>query len=128
MRRSPTMAGNSGTDSLLHNFHQGRNGGKDGWKFQINSALRIRCSKNCPSFALACLAMFVSRSYGSLCKNTTCSRYSPRLTSALVATSVSRTTLLSGVGIYPTPLDTTITIEASSACTLRTGGSCRLNA
>ena len=66
--------------------------------------------------------MFVSRPYGSLCKNTTCSRYSPRLTSALVATSVSHTTLLSGVGIYPTPLDTTITIEASSACTRRTNG------
>ena len=48
------MAGSSGwRSSLLHNFHQGR-GGKDSWKFQINSALRIRCSKNCPSFALAC--------------------------------------------------------------------------
>ena len=29
---------------------------------------------------------------------------------------------MSSVGIYPTPLDTTITIAASSAWTLRTGG------
>ena len=33
LRRSPTMAGNSGTGSLLHNFHQGRGGGGNGgWK------------------------------------------------------------------------------------------------
>ena len=60
-------------------------------------------------------------------------RYSPRLTSAPVATCVSHTTLLlcepvmSGVGIYPTLLVTTITIAASSAWTLRTGGNWRLN-
>ena len=111
------MAGSSGTGSLLHNFHQGRDGGStSGWKFQTASALKSRCSKNWLRSALACWAIFVSRSYGSLSKN------SPRLTSALVATSVSRTTLLSGVGIYPTPLDTTITIAASSAWTRRTNG------
>ena len=54
LRRPATMAGST-----------------DGWKFQINPALRIRCSKNCASFALACLAMFVSRSYGSRPKNKT---------------------------------------------------------
>ena len=35
---------------------------------------------------------------------------------------------MSGVGIYPTLLDTTITIAASSAWTRRTGGNWRLNA
>ena len=35
--------------------------------------------------------------------------------------------LMSGVGIYPTLLVTTITIAASSAWTRRTGGNCLLN-
>ena len=38
------MAGSSGAGSFPHNFHQGR--GNGGWKFQIASALKIRCSKN----------------------------------------------------------------------------------
>ena len=85
------MAGISGTGSLLQSFHQGRGGGgTGGWKFQIASALRIRCSKNCASLALACLAMFVSRSYGSLPKNTTRYKNSPGPNSALVANCVSR--------------------------------------
>ena len=91
LRRSATMAGISGSGSLPHSFHQGRGGGSTGgWKFQIASALRIRCSKNCASLALACLAMFVSRSYGSLPKNTTRSKNSPGPSSALVANCVSR--------------------------------------
>ena len=74
------MAGSSGSrSSLLHNFHQGR-GGTGGWKLQITSARRIRCFKNCASFALECWAMFVSRSYRSSPKNTTCSKNSPRHT------------------------------------------------
>ena len=36
--------------------------------------------------------------------------------------------IMSGVGIYPTLLDTTITIAGSSAWTRRTNGTCRLNA
>ena len=89
------MAGSSGSrSSLLHNFHQGRgDGSTGGWKFQIASALRIRCSKNCASFALACLAMFVSRSYGSRPKSTTRSKKSPGLSSALVAACVICTTV-----------------------------------
>ena len=92
LRRSPTMAGSSGArSSLLHNFHQGRGGGSSGgWKFQTASARKSRCSKNCASLALACLAMFVSRSYGSLPKNTTRSKNSPGPSSALVANRVSR--------------------------------------
>ena len=47
LHRSATMAGSSG--SLPHSFHQGRGGGStSGWKFQIASALRIRCSTNSP--------------------------------------------------------------------------------
>ena len=62
------MAGSSGSrSSLLHNFHQGRGGGgTGGW------------------------ATFVSRSYGSLPKNTTRYKNSPRPSSALVANCVSR--------------------------------------
>ena len=76
------MAGSSGSrSSLLHSFHQGRgSGGTGGWKLQITSARRIRCFKNCASFALECWAMFVSRSYRSSPKNTTCSKNSPRHT------------------------------------------------
>ena len=72
LRRSATIAGSSGVGSLPHNFHQGRGAGSTGgWKFQIASARRIRCSKNCASFALARWAMLVSRSYGSRPQNKT---------------------------------------------------------
>ena len=77
LRRSPTMAGNSGAGSLLHNFHQGRDGSTGGWKFQITSALRIRCYRNCASLALAFWTMCVSRSYRSLPKNTAHSKREP---------------------------------------------------
>ena len=71
------MAGNSGAGSLLHNFHQGRDGSTGGWKFQITSALRIRCYRNCASLALAFWTMCVSRSYRSLPKNTAHSKREP---------------------------------------------------
>ena len=81
LRRSATMAGSSGPrSSLLHNFHQGRGGGSSvGWKFQTASARKSRCSKNWLRSALACWAIFVSRSYGSLSKNTTRSKNSARV-------------------------------------------------
>ena len=73
------MAGIPRPGPLLHNFHQGRGGDNNGgWKFQATSARKSRCSKNWLRYALPCWAIFVSRSYGSLSKNTTRSKSSPQ--------------------------------------------------